>query len=175
MSGIQGEWETQLEFPGMKTCCLWGLFSTSFLLYPMPNNNLVLINTSLSLHIFFQNVPPNIFFWKRIFFFFPISPQITNQYRCLSIKKHYQDCPTGPKSEKKSYFLKFCIYLLILFVKNCFHYYMWPYDVTVQTSALQDGVGARVHVPQKCCRNAACFIDVCVWTCIRFDLQNGDF
>ena len=174
MSGIQGEWETQLEFPGMKTCCLWGLFSTSFLLYPMPNNNLVLINTSLSLHIFFQNVPPNIFFWKRIFFF----PNLTSNHELVQMfvnKKKLPRLSNRSKIKKKSYFLKFCIYLLILFVKNCFHYYMWPYDVTVQTSALQDGVGARVHVPQKCCRNAACFIDVCVWTCIRFDLQNGDF
>ena len=57
------------------------------------------------------------------------------------------------------------------------------YDVTVQISALQDDVCARVRGCVRACAvdikpgvlRSACFIGVCIWTRIRFDLQDGDF
>ena len=51
------------------------------------------------------------------------------------------------------------------------------YDITVKISTLQDGVCARVctiEIKPGMLRDT-CFIDVRVWTRIRFDLQDGDF
>ena len=46
------------------------------------------------------------------------------------------------------------------------------YDVTVQISALQNGVCVRGGVLTG---NAAYIADIRVWTRIRLDLQDGDF
>ena len=48
------------------------------------------------------------------------------------------------------------------------------YDVTVQISALQNGVCARVR-GGVLTGNAAYIADIRVWTRIRLDLQDGDF